>query len=411
MPKISVIIPVYNIAEYLPACLDSVMTQTLSDIEIICIDDGSTDNSPQILDCYASKDSRFKVLKQSNLHAGVARNNGIEVATGDYIYFLDADDMIDPEALERLFNYSQKTPSDIILFFYRSLDLSRKNEIKNKTRHSPVKTFPCKVHFDEHFAYLLGCFVAPWNKLFRRAFLVENNILFDDLICANDRSFFFKSLILSTSILLVDDILMTHRINNNNSLTGTTRLLNFDVHARALKNVVDFCEENDVPAKVKTIIYISAFTDMCFFYFKAPASYRASILSEIKSFWEQQDISFMQEKLRDHTCFPLFYLLQKLDPSSPDDFTCCDIAMKKYDARVKTIDDLNRRISLLKPLEPKKVQLEKTIADLKAKLARANDSDRAIRNSLSFKVGRAMTYIPRKIRDLRKNTNKSGSRP
>ena len=89
MPKVSVIIPVYNVEKYLRACLDSVVNQTFRDIEIICVDDGSTDGSGAILDEYAAKDSRMRVIRQANAGAGAARNAGLDVATGEYVFFAD----------------------------------------------------------------------------------------------------------------------------------------------------------------------------------------------------------------------------------------------------------------------------------------------------------------------------------
>ena len=94
MPKISVIIPVYNVEKYLRECLDSLLNQTFKDIEIICVNDGSTDGSLNILNEYASKDSRFIIINQNNQGLSAARNNGLNVAKGDYVAFLDSDDYI-----------------------------------------------------------------------------------------------------------------------------------------------------------------------------------------------------------------------------------------------------------------------------------------------------------------------------
>ena len=104
MPKISVIIPVYNVEKYLARCLDSVIAQTFSDIEIICINDGSTDNAGQILSEYAKKDKRIKIITQENSGVVAARNNGIASSVGEYIYPLDGDDIIAPMTLEKLYN-------------------------------------------------------------------------------------------------------------------------------------------------------------------------------------------------------------------------------------------------------------------------------------------------------------------
>ena len=100
MIKVSVIIPVYNVEQYLRPCLDSVLNQTLKNIEIICIDDGSTDDSLKILMEYAEKDNRITILKQKNKGAGVARNYGMSIATGEYFLFLDSDDFFSETLLQ-----------------------------------------------------------------------------------------------------------------------------------------------------------------------------------------------------------------------------------------------------------------------------------------------------------------------
>ena len=92
MPKISIVIPVYNAADYLPQTLESVLGQSLRDIEVICVDDGSTDRSLAILHDFAARDKRVRVLQQENRHAGIARNTGLEASSGEYVHFLDADD-------------------------------------------------------------------------------------------------------------------------------------------------------------------------------------------------------------------------------------------------------------------------------------------------------------------------------
>ena len=102
MTKFSIIIPVYNVEKFLPECLDSIAAQSLADIEIICIDDGSIDSSSKILEQYAKNDKRLTILKQKNQGQGVARNNGLEIAKGDYILFVDPDDWIKDDTIKIL---------------------------------------------------------------------------------------------------------------------------------------------------------------------------------------------------------------------------------------------------------------------------------------------------------------------
>ena len=108
MIKISVIIPVYNVERFLARTLDSVLNQTFQELEIICVNDGSPDNCASILESYAQKDKRIKVITQENQGLSVARNNGFAQATGDYIYFLDSDDVIHPRCLETAYYFAEK---------------------------------------------------------------------------------------------------------------------------------------------------------------------------------------------------------------------------------------------------------------------------------------------------------------
>jgi len=115
MPKISIIIPVYNVAEYLPKCLDSVLGQTLSDIEIICINDGSTDNSGDILQDYVVKDGRIKIINQKNQGLSAARNAGLKIVHSDYVMFVDSDDYIAPNMAEKLYKKMEEDKSDVVI--------------------------------------------------------------------------------------------------------------------------------------------------------------------------------------------------------------------------------------------------------------------------------------------------------
>ena len=122
MYDVSVIIPVYNVEKYLEECLDSVCNQTLANIEIICVNDGSTDGSVDILNAYAEKDDRIKIISQSNQGLGASRNNGLKASSGKYILFLDSDDYIDLTSLEKLVDNIVSNDSDMVLFKFQNFD-------------------------------------------------------------------------------------------------------------------------------------------------------------------------------------------------------------------------------------------------------------------------------------------------
>lgn len=151
MPKISVIIPVYNVENYLRECLDSIINQTFKDIEIICVDDCSTDNSLDILNEYAQKDNRIKVFEQKeNSGQGAARNFGISIAQGEYITFVDPDDYIESTMYEKMYNQAKTLNSEIVMcdvqkFFETSGNIKLYNafkKYKNVYENEPVNLTP-----------------------------------------------------------------------------------------------------------------------------------------------------------------------------------------------------------------------------------------------------------------------------
>ena len=114
MPKISILVPIYNVEKYLRECLESILAQTLKDTEIICINDGSTDSSPEILEEYRKKDSRIKIINKSNSGYGASMNMGFQFATADYIGIVESDDFVKPEMFEELYLIAQKNNADIV---------------------------------------------------------------------------------------------------------------------------------------------------------------------------------------------------------------------------------------------------------------------------------------------------------
>ncbi len=186
-PLISVIIPIYNVEKYLQRCLDSVLVQTLSNIEIICVNDGATDNSASILCEFAKKDSRIKIINQENQGLSVARNNGFAVALGTYIYFLDSDDFIHPQLFEITYNLASKENADIVAFdFIKCRDFSKKYSYK---KYDDISKIGCKIttqNFD--FFKKKGSFkIVPsvWSKLFKKSIIKDlsfiPNVYFEDI--------------------------------------------------------------------------------------------------------------------------------------------------------------------------------------------------------------------------------------
>ena len=237
MPKVSVIIPVYNVEKYLRECLDSVINQTLRDIEIICINDGSTDNSLEILKKYAQKDNRIVLINKENEGAGEARNKGLEKAQGDFVIFFDSDDYMATDCLEKLINKAQKVNADItICRSYRFDDGKDNFTIMNwaiKDKFLPQATFCPKEIPSKVFQFCVGW---PWDKLYKREFVVNNNLKFQNLRHSNDTFFVLFSLCCATSITIIQDALVYHRLNSGS--LAATRVKRPDCFYFALKELL-----------------------------------------------------------------------------------------------------------------------------------------------------------------------------
>lgn len=237
---VSVVMPVYNAEKYLRSCLDSVVHQTLENLEIICVDDGSTDSSLKILEEYAAKDPRITILQQKNQYAGVARNNGMAHAHGKYIIFWDADDYFDTCALEKLTAQAEKHQAQITICGADSFDDENKILLPTE-RYMDQKRVPEEQPFNKkqigRYLYNFSQNV-PWNKLFLRSFAEEQHFRFQNLQQANDVYFVMLALFRAERIAVVKEHLITYRVFNMDSLTGKSWETGFCT-ARAFESVFD----------------------------------------------------------------------------------------------------------------------------------------------------------------------------
>lgn len=189
-PKISIIVPVYNVAPFLPQCMDSLIGQTYQNLEIICIDDGSTDTSNAILDQYAASDKRILCIHQDNAGLSAARNRGLDAASGKYLLFVDADDWIEPDTCEKAMSQMLAHSADLVLWPYirEYPDHSAPKEIFPDFQVFPSDT--CR-SLHRRMAGLIGPELAHpenadalctvWGKLYRRALIAQHRLQFTDL--------------------------------------------------------------------------------------------------------------------------------------------------------------------------------------------------------------------------------------
>lgn len=222
--KVSVVVPVYNAEKYLNRCIDSILKQSLKEIEIILVDDGSTDESLEILRNYERLDNRVKVLTQQNKFAGVARNNGLSVAHGEYIIFWDSDDYFDEKALDALYCEAKKCDADICVGDAVKID-SATGEIFKKVHYVHPKQAPGFKPFSYKdiprniFNFSNN---SPWNKLYRKEFVEKNGLQFQECKRVNDMFFVMAAFVVAEKITFTEAITVYYQFKNSASLSVKT---------------------------------------------------------------------------------------------------------------------------------------------------------------------------------------------
>ena len=240
--RISTIIPVYNAEKYIERCLDSVLSQGLDGLEIICVDDGSTDSSLAIINKYSASYDCLKVIRQPNSHAGVARNAGMDVAVGEFIHFLDADDYLFPNVYEKMYRMAKDNDLDFLKIKAKAFSADDGKELEEQPVHYTMgfmkKDDYGKVVSLESFTTGLVELqnVTPWSGLYGREFLIKNHIRFNNLVCVNDRSFYIQVILQAGRIMFMDLFAVWYQVGNRKSLMGV-RGDYFNCHFKSYKEI------------------------------------------------------------------------------------------------------------------------------------------------------------------------------
>ena len=227
MVKVSVLIPVYNVSIFLEEAISSVLNQNLEDIELICVNDGSTDNSLEILEKFAEEDTRVKIFSKENGGCGSARNMALSKASGDFVYFFDPDDRILPNTLKHTYENAIENESDLVLF--KATRFNDKGVYYNRTYMDLDNHFK-DVDFDNFTfnykdikSFVLDSPYAPWCKLYRKSFIDSyDDFKFDLGVAFDDVPFHVKSLIRADRISFVNEYLYHYRFDNPNSVNHTS---------------------------------------------------------------------------------------------------------------------------------------------------------------------------------------------
>ncbi|CDE89805.1 predicted glycosyltransferase [Clostridium sp. CAG:729] len=218
--KISIIVPVYNVEKYLSRCLDSLLNQTLKDIEIICVNDGSTDESLKILESYAEKDNRIKIVNKENGGLSSARNEGLKYVTSDYVGFVDSDDWIEPDTYELALSAVQKNNVDFVSWGAKIvLDDDIKEETPSIASARNYHNLKLIGYHNVTDSVLTKTSVTVWNKLFKMQIIRDNNLIFPNGLIYEDNEFFLKYAIYCQNAYYIDKYLYNY-LQRTNSIIG-----------------------------------------------------------------------------------------------------------------------------------------------------------------------------------------------
>ncbi len=314
---VSIVIPVYNAEKYLLECMQSALSQTYKNIEVICVDDGSSDSSPDILKKLASDNPCVKIITQANAGGGAARNKGLDNAAGKYVYFLDSDDIAAPDLIEKTLARANECDADLVAFHgytFENDDVNTK-KFKSGFNKNIVTNTENVVSYRNYPGTILSLVnVVPWNKLIRRDFLIQNNIRFLNLTTSDDVTFSALCNAYAEKIAFADNALLYYRVGHSGSVsTNSSNILNVRCAVEAVeKRVAELPCAGEIISSVRNF----AVQNLCFGFMNYTSDFT---LPQVKEFYEYIHLHFGDalladlevDELTDKRLFPLYQSIKK----------------------------------------------------------------------------------------------------
>lgn len=374
--KVSVIIPVYNAEQYLAQCLDGVVNQTLGELEIILVNDGSTDGSQRLMRKYQKRDARIQIVDQENQGPAMARNAGLRLAKGEYLAFLDADDFFAPEMLETLYKSCVEQDADV--------GVVRSREYDERTRECNNMKFSVKEEFlpgNNPFSYhdvpdcIFNIFKGwAWDKLFRRAMVEEHHLEFQNLKSSEDMLFVYMSLVHANRIYVIDNELAYHRINVGTSVSSSREKSWKCFYTALVQMKADLLSAGIYDEVEKSFInWVAEFTTWQMFTFQD-----RKVFLQAFQLMHEEGIKFFGVMEHGES---YFYMKHEYDfckfLQEKDLLDCVDVLFKRLE---------NERDNLVKERD----DLLKALGDSRAEVG-------AVRNSTTYRLGEKILWLPCKI--------------
>lgn len=407
---ISVIIPVYNSARYLVSCIESLITQTLYACEFIFVNDGSTDESLEILKYYAKKDSRIIIIDQENQGAGASRNNGLKNATGEFVAFLDSDDIMVDNALEMMLRKIIQTDADLVVSSAYTFS-TNENEKKLSDWCIREKYFPIGETYSidncGNYLFQLASGV-PWSRLFKLSFIKENNLFFPEIEKSEDLYFVFMSYALAKKIAILNRPTVLYRmILGNGSLEDAKdkhptailpcyRLIYEKLNELGIYYKVEqsFCNVffNSYAYNLNTFKTGVAFEKL-YSTIKDEFSFYRIDIEDMSYFYNKDQYLFMKKLYDSDNCLEFLYDVNKNSKIELSNRNKSLNKSNKLKYNSKSSNKIKGQLNWART-ELDKVRTERL--EYKKEVARVN----GVKSTLSYKIGRFITFIPRKIRDM-----------
>lgn len=401
MATVSVIIPVFNAEKYISTCIESLISQSYSDFEIICVDDGSTDNSPRILQRYMFIDPRIKIIEQKNQFAGNARNTGMEVASGKYCMFLDIDDFFEKNMIELQVRQIEKDHADICIcdadIYDDQTGTFRKSEwllAKSYIPHVPFNREEIK----DHIFFIKT--PAAWNMIISAAFIKKYALRFQETKNTNDLYFTYAVLNLAQKITVVDMVLVHYRMGTGSNLQSGNDESPLDF-CRAFLKLKKLLIKKGVFDEVKRG-YISLYlTNFEYHMFTLQSVQSFEVLYD---YFKENGRQELELDCHDVECFcnkERFKLLcDVVNSESMSGYLYSQL--KRERNKLEHEREENESVLMRMKLDNENVLKEKQerIRQLKNEIGDLCCDLHAVNHSISFRIGRIITYIPRKVRDL-----------
>jgi glycosyltransferase involved in cell wall biosynthesis len=400
-PKVSIIMPAFNVESYIEDSIGSIMRQSLKDIEIICVNDGSCDRTPEILHSLALQDTRIVLFNQINQGQSRARNIGLSLARGEYIYFFDSDDLLTEDALEVLYNHAKRMDAQLTLFngfaFFDNEALEFKYSHK-KTMYDRSHDYKGIHKGDELFAAMINnddYIVSPCLQFFEQKYLCDNNIEFKEGIIHEDNLFSMQALLLCERVCYLNANLFKRRVRENSTMTSEINVDHYIGHYTGLIEMLRFImiirEQIDdraiIAAKERLI---NQYRTAIYEYELLPGEQRRQPV------FVDPTSDFLSGIL--YSPLPVFKKIVNKYKK--------EISKERKEIRnlTREVNNLTREVSslqrqLAKKQEKLKEEREKK-AQLSRKLAEARGEIEAIKRSKTYLTGRAITFFPRVIRRL-----------